>query len=48
MENLTIDLAVRFSKIEKDPAFAEYYLLGTLYSMLLALLVGLALKVVLL
>ncbi|MBP7784418.1 MAG: hypothetical protein KA064_00300 [Firmicutes bacterium] len=45
---LTAKSIVRFSKIEKDPAFAEYYLLGTLYSMLLALLVGLALKVVLL
>ena len=44
---LTAKSIVRFSKIEKDPAFAEYYLLGTLYSMLLALLVGLALKVVL-
>lgn len=45
---LTAKSIVRFSKIEKDPAFAEYYLLGTLYSMLLALLVGLALKAVLL
>ena len=44
---LTAKSIVRFSKIEKDPAFAEYYLLGTLYSMLIALLVGLALKVVL-
>jgi len=44
---LTAKSIVRFSKIEKDPAFAEYYLLGTLYSMLVALLVGLALKVVL-
>ena len=45
---LTAKSIVRFSRIEKDPAFAEYYLLGTLYSMLIALLVGLALKVVLL
>lgn len=45
---LTAKSIARFSRIEKDPAFAEYYLLGTLYSMLLALLVGLALKAVLL
>lgn len=44
---LTAKSIARFSRIEKDPAFAEYYLLGTLYSMLLALLVGLTLEVVL-
>lgn len=44
---LTAKSIARFSRIEKDPSFAEYYLLGTLYSMLIALLVGLALKVVL-
>ncbi|MEA4883932.1 MAG: hypothetical protein VB144_09835 [Clostridia bacterium] len=43
---LTAKSIARFSKIEKDPAFAEYYLLGTLFSMVIALLVGLLLKVV--
>ncbi|MCR4426640.1 MAG: hypothetical protein NUW23_10735 [Firmicutes bacterium] len=41
---LTAKSIVRYSRIEHDPGFAEYYLLGTLYSMLIALLIGLALR----
>lgn len=36
---LTAKTATRFDKISKDKAFAQYYLLGTLYSILSALLV---------
>ncbi|MDD2201375.1 MAG: hypothetical protein PHQ21_03440 [Firmicutes bacterium] len=41
---LTAKSIVRFSKFDKNPQFAEYYLLGTLYSMTVALLAGLALR----
>ena len=41
---LTAKSIVRFSKFDKNPEFAEYYLLGTLYSMTIALLAGLALR----
>lgn len=43
---LTAKSIARFSKIEHDPGFAEYYLLGTLYSMFIALITGLILRVV--
>jgi len=37
---LTAKSIARFKKIQEDPAFAEYYLLGTLYSILAALFAG--------
>lgn len=40
---LTAKSIARFKKIEQDPEFAEYYLLGTLYSTLIALVCGMAL-----
>ena len=40
---LTAKSIARFKKIEQDPEFAEYYLLGTLYSTLIALLCGMVL-----
>jgi hypothetical protein len=36
---MTAKSVARYEKISKDPAFAEYYLIGTLYSVLFALLV---------
>lgn len=35
---MTAKSVARYEKISKDPAFAEYYLIGTLYSVLFALL----------
>lgn len=36
---MTAKSVARYEKISKDPAFAEYYLIGTLYSVLFALVV---------
>ncbi len=41
---LTAKSVARFKQIEQDSTFAEYYLLGTLYSTLAALVVGLVLS----
>lgn len=41
---LTAKSVARYSKISDDPAFAEYYLLGTMYSTLMAVVAGLALR----
>lgn len=40
---ITAKSIARFRRLEHDPEFAEYYLLGTLYSILMALLAGVAL-----
>lgn len=41
---LTAKSVVRFRKFEQVPTFAEYYLLGTLYSMIFAIGIGLLLQ----
>ncbi len=41
---LTAKSIARFKKIEQDPEFAEYYLLGTLYSTLIAIVCGVVLS----
>lgn len=44
---LTAKSVARYRKISDDPVFAEYYLLGTMYSTLMAVIAGLTLKAIL-